>query len=112
MIGIFGFLALFVDHDLSILPSYYETLLVRYHSFNVESISRTLRQEHLIVTTAFEQHDLTSISAENESAVWEPSVTGKVIGDVSFLFNYLGVSHFQLVVLLNSIVLVSIVSSD
>jgi hypothetical protein len=112
MVRVLGLFTLLIDHDLAVLTSDDETLRVGNDTLNVETLSRTLGKEHLVVTRAFKEHNLTLIGTHDQAAIGHPSMAGEEIRDMGLLLGDLAVRLLEGVVLLNSEELVRVVSRD
>lgn len=111
VVWVLGIFRLLIDHDLSIVTSNYETLLIGNDTLDVKVVSWGFIKAHFELTT-LKKHDLSLVSTNEESTIWQPCVTCVVVRDMRVLLQDLGVNRLQTVVILNSVVLVHTITSD
>ncbi len=79
MIWVLRLFALFIDHNLTVFTTNYETLRVSYDALDEEVLTRALSQKHLVVTVAFQEHDLALVCADYQAAIIHPGMAGQII---------------------------------
>lgn len=110
VVWVLDLLSLLVDDDGTVVARDDEALLERLDALDVEPIAWRLGQEHLEVTVALEQHDLTLVRAHQQSAVRKPGVASVVVGDMRVLLEDGRVGRLEQVVVADSVELVRAVT--